>query len=67
MMLFELFALSQGAARRRIHDDITCTVIYISPKTKASEDGERVEDAADPADSIDAPTCINEDSKSKAT
>ncbi|RLN92513.1 hypothetical protein BBJ28_00011330 [Nothophytophthora sp. Chile5] len=29
LMIHELMAMTQGPARRRFHDDITCTVVYI--------------------------------------
>lgn len=29
MLLHEVMALPQGADRRRLHDDITCTVVYM--------------------------------------
>lgn len=30
LMLYEVLALPPGPERRRFHDDITCTVVYIS-------------------------------------
>lgn len=37
MLLHELMALPQGADRRRLHDDITCTVVYIDHQEQERE------------------------------
>ncbi|TYZ59411.1 hypothetical protein PybrP1_001032 [[Pythium] brassicae (nom. inval.)] len=39
LMLHEVLALPPGPARRRFHDDITCTVVYIQHATRGESPG----------------------------
>ncbi|KAF1323137.1 Protein phosphatase, partial [Globisporangium splendens] len=43
LMLHELLALPAGPERRRFHDDITCTVVYISQDAADAEKGQTVD------------------------
>lgn len=54
-MLYEVLALPPGPERRRFHDDITCTVVYISQENSLEEEEEALALAID-SNAVTTPT-----------
>lgn len=62
LMLYEVLALPPGPERRRFHDDITCTVVYISQVGSSEDETEALALAIDSASTTTptTPTAVDE-------